>query len=63
LGLFGVFAARRLTAPQPVKVESLSRSQVLRNRLLFDRDMGDKEAWVALIEKQEKYERLVNNQM
>jgi len=25
--------------------------------------MGDKEAWVALIEKQGKYERLVNNQM
>lgn len=63
LGLFGVFAARRLTAPQPVKVESLNRRQVLINRLLFDRDMGDKEAWVALIEKQGKYERLVNNQM
>lgn len=63
LGLFGVFVARRLTAPQPVKVESLNRRQVLINRLLFDRDMGDKEAWVALIEKQGKYERLVNNQM
>ena len=63
LGLFGVFAARRLTAPQPIKVESLNRRQVLINRLLFDQDMGDKEAWVALIEKQGKYERLVNNQM
>jgi glycerol-3-phosphate acyltransferase PlsY len=63
LGLFGVFVARRLTAPQPVKVESLNRRQVLINRLLFDRDMGDKEAWVALTEKQGEYERLVNNQV
>ncbi len=63
LGLFGVFAARRLTAPQPVKIESLNRRQVLINRLLFDWDMGDKEVSVALIEEQGKYERLVNKKM
>jgi glycerol-3-phosphate acyltransferase PlsY len=49
LGLFGVFVARRLTAPQPVKVESLTRRQVLINRLLFDRDIRDKETWLSLL--------------
>jgi len=63
LGLFGVFAARRLTAPQPVKIESLNRRHMLINRLLFDRDIGDKEVSAALIEKQGEYERLVNKRM
>lgn len=59
LGLFGVFTARRLTAPQMVKVEPVNRWQMLLSRLLYDRDIADKEAWVALIEQQGKSERLI----
>lgn len=53
LGLFGIFVVRRLTAPQPVTVDSMNRRRVLINRLLFDCDVADKEAWVVLVEKQE----------
>lgn len=51
LALFGIFAVRRLTAKQPVTVESCNRRQLLKNRLLFDRDIVDIETWVAFIEK------------
>ena len=62
LGMFLVLAVRRLTAPQPVSVTSISRRQARLNRLLFDRDIREKEAWMSLVLKQqEKRERLVGN--
>jgi glycerol-3-phosphate acyltransferase PlsY len=62
LGMFLIIVIRRVTAPQPVSVASMSKKQVLLNRLLFDRDIRDKEAWVTLVlEQQEKQGRLVGN--
>ena len=61
LGLFIVFAIRRLTARQPVSITSISKRQVLINRLLFDRDMRDKEAWMSLVEQQEKRRKLASS--
>ena len=62
LGMFLIIVIRRVTAPQPVSVASMSKKQVLLNRLLFDRDIRDKEAWVTLVlEQEEKQGRLVGN--
>ncbi len=62
LAMFLIFVGRRLTARQPISVTSLSKRQILINRLLFDRDMRDKEAWMSLVlEQQEKQERLASN--
>lgn len=62
LGLFLVMVVRRLTAAQPVTVSGVSRREVLLNRLLFDRDIRDKEVWMSLVqEKEAKQERLVNS--
>ncbi len=52
LGLFGIFVLRRLTAPQPVTVDSMNRIRVLINRLLFDCDVADKEVWISLTDQQ-----------
>jgi glycerol-3-phosphate acyltransferase PlsY len=51
LGMFLIMVLRRLTAKQPIKVTSLSRRQMLLNRLLFDRDIRDKELWESLVSK------------
>jgi glycerol-3-phosphate acyltransferase PlsY len=51
LGMFLIMVLRRLTAKQPIKVTSLSRRQMLLNRLLFDRDIRDKEFWESLVSK------------
>jgi glycerol-3-phosphate acyltransferase PlsY len=62
LAMFLILVVRRLTARQPVSITSLSKRQMLLNRLLFDRDMRDKEAWMSLVlEAQEKRERLASN--
>ncbi len=65
LGCFGMFlilVIRRLTAPQPVTISSMSRKQVLLNRLFFDRDIREKAAWMSRVqEREEKQERLVGN--
>ncbi len=58
LGMFLILAIRRLTARQPVSTTSISKRQVLTNRLLFDRDIRDKEAWESLVEQQEKRRKL-----
>jgi hypothetical protein len=50
LGMFLIMAVRRLTAPQPIKVTWLKRRQILLNRLLFDRDIRDKELWMSPVE-------------
>jgi glycerol-3-phosphate acyltransferase PlsY len=61
VGMFLIFAIRRLTARQPVSVTSISKRQILINRLLFDRDMRDKEAWVSLVEQKEKRRKLASS--
>jgi glycerol-3-phosphate acyltransferase PlsY len=60
LGMFLILAIRRLTARQPVSTTSISKIQVLTNRLLFDRDIRDKEAWESLVEQQEKQRKLAS---
>ncbi|MBE9512600.1 MAG: glycerol-3-phosphate acyltransferase [Chloroflexi bacterium] len=55
LGMFLMLVLRRLTAPQPISITSMSKRQALLNRLLFDRDIREKEAWMSLVlEQQEK---------
>lgn len=61
LGMFLILAIRRLTARQPVSITSIGKRQMLINRLLFDRDMRDKEAWESLVEQQEKRRKLVSD--
>ena len=61
LGMFLILVIRRLTAWQPVRVTSISRRRVLINRLLYDRDMKDKAAWMSLVEKQEKRKKLAGS--
>lgn len=61
LGMFLILAIRRLTARQPVSVTSISKRRALINRLLFDRDMRDKEAWESLVEQQEKRRKLASD--
>lgn len=61
LGMFLIFVIRRLTASQPISVTSISRRQILINRLLYDRDMRDKEAWMSLVEQQEKRRKLAGS--
>ena len=61
-GMFLILVIRRLTAFQPVTVSSMSRKQVLVNRLFFDRDIREKDVWISQVHKQEKkQERLVGN--
>jgi glycerol-3-phosphate acyltransferase PlsY len=51
LGMVIIFIVRRLTAPQPVKIFFISKRKSLTNRILYDRDIKDKRAWISLIEK------------
>jgi glycerol-3-phosphate acyltransferase PlsY len=46
LAFFLVLVIRRLTAPKVAQEISLSRGRVLLNRLLFDRDIADRELWM-----------------
>jgi glycerol-3-phosphate acyltransferase PlsY len=60
LSLLVVLIIRRLTAAQPVTMATLSRRQVLTNRLLFDSDIRDKAVWAAMVrEQQVKQEKVV----
>ncbi len=54
LAVFLVLAVRRLMAQPPVRVASISKKQILLNRLLFDRDIRDREAWRHLVSEQRK---------
>lgn len=45
LAIFLIIVIRRLTARQTIAV-SIGKKQLLLNRLLFDRDIRDKETWV-----------------
>ncbi|HCP59961.1 MAG TPA: hypothetical protein DIT43_00005 [Dehalococcoidia bacterium] len=46
LALFLIVIIRRLTAPRSPLAKSVSRRQLIINRLLFDRDIRDREAWI-----------------
>lgn len=61
LAIFLVTVTRRLTAPRTSVTASVSSGELLVNRLLFDRDIRDREAWihrvpteVSLSKQQEK---------
>jgi len=62
LGFVAIFllaVIRRLTAPRTIFTASVSRGQLFVNRLLFDRDIRDRDAWVNRrpAEQQEKKEK------
>jgi len=46
LAIFLIVVIRRLTAPRTIFTASVSRGQLLVNRLLFDRDIRDRKAWI-----------------
>jgi glycerol-3-phosphate acyltransferase PlsY len=46
LAMFLILVIRRLVAPRTSLTASMSRGQLLVNRLLFDRDIRDREAWI-----------------
>lgn len=46
LAMFLVMVIRRLTAPRSSLASSVKTGEMLVNRLLFDRDIRDKEAWI-----------------
>ncbi|MFC1993296.1 glycerol-3-phosphate acyltransferase [Chloroflexota bacterium] len=46
MAIFMILVIRRLTAPRAAEFSQLSRKQLFVNRLLFDRDIKDKEAWM-----------------
>ena len=46
LAMFLIIVFRRLTAPRTSVTASVSRGQLFVNRLLFDRDIRDREAWI-----------------
>jgi len=46
LAMFLVMVIRRLTAPKSSLTASVPTGELLINRLLFDRDIKDKEAWI-----------------
>ena len=47
--IFLVIVIRRLTAPRVVETTAMSRKRLLLNRLLFDRDIMDRKAWMYRI--------------
>jgi len=62
LGFVAIFllaVIRRLTAPRTIFTPSVSRGQLFVNRLLFDRDIRDRDAWINRrpAEQQEKQEK------
>ena len=46
LALFLVIVVKRLTAPRSADTVSVSKGQLLLNRLLFDRDIRDRKGWI-----------------
>ena len=46
LAIFLILVIKRLTAPLSPEAASISRGQLLLNRLLFDRDINDRKLWM-----------------
>ena len=46
LAMFLVIVIKRLTAQPMAEATSISKSQLLLNRLLFDRDIRDRSIWI-----------------
>jgi glycerol-3-phosphate acyltransferase PlsY len=46
LAIFLIVVIKRLVAPRAVEATSISQQRVLLNRLLFDRDIMDRKAWM-----------------
>jgi len=46
LAIFLITVIRRLTAPRTIFTDSVGPGQLLVNRLLFDRDIRDRKAWI-----------------
>ncbi|GAI03340.1 unnamed protein product, partial [marine sediment metagenome] len=59
LAIFLIVIFRRLTTPRTSLSASVPTGQLIINRLLFDRDIRDREAWVKWqpFEQQEKQEK------
>ena len=54
LAIFLITVIRRLTAPRTIFTASVTRGQLLVNRLLFDRDIRDRQAWIKQRPSQEE---------
>lgn len=54
LAMYIMLALRRLVAPQPVGAVPIGKTKRLLNRLLFDRDIRDREAWRRWISRQRR---------
>ena len=52
--IFLVIVIRRLTAPRVAEAISVSRKRLLFNRLLFDRDIMDRKAWMYRVTPEDK---------
>ena len=60
LGFVAIFllaVIRRLTAPRTIFTASVTRRQLLVNRLLFDRDIRDRETWIKQRQSQPEKQR------
>ena len=59
LAIFIILLIRRLTAPRTSLSASVTPGQLIINRLLFDRDIRDREAWIKRqpLDQQEKQEK------
>ena len=49
LAIFLIAVFRRLTAPQTPFTASVPTGELIVNRLLFDRDIRDRKAWISQI--------------
>lgn len=54
LAILVVVVIKRLAAPRAAKAASVSRKRVLLNRLLFDRDIMDRKAWMYRLSRTAK---------
>ena len=54
LAIFLITAIRRLTAPRTIFTASVTRGQLFANRLIFDRDIRDRQAWIKQRPSQEE---------
>ena len=57
LVIFLLVVIRRLTAPRTIFTASVTRGQLLVNRLLFDRDIRDRKVWINQRQSQPEKQR------